>query len=66
MKLLTVVGARPQFVKASVVSKAIAFYRDQATARAMGRRGRDAVPYRNTWEGERDKLVSLYRLILGH
>lgn len=66
MKLVTVVGARPQFVKASVVSKAIALYRDQAAARAMGRRGRDAVLYRNNWEDEGDRLVSLCRSILRH
>lgn len=41
-------------------------YKDQVAARAMGRRGRDAVLSRYNWEGEGDKLVSLYRSILGH
>jgi glycosyltransferase involved in cell wall biosynthesis len=39
-------------------------YRDQAAARAMGRRGRDTVLSRYNWEGEGAKLVSLYRSIL--
>jgi len=36
-----------------------------AEAEAMGRRGRQAVDDKYTWEAEEDKLISLYRRILG-